>query len=143
VGNGRAGSEESGDADGASSQRERDADDRDTVADRRESELRARETRAEAREALDVDLREGVQGILDAAEKRDDDADARDVAASERDSAASLHSFLHDDEYDASLKARRSAAMDRADSHTDRDSAADDRSKLTERAGAEPEDEAH
>jgi hypothetical protein len=46
--------------------------------------------------------------------------------------AASLQSFLHDDEYDASLKARRSAAMDRSDSKIDRTSAAADRSRLTE-----------
>ncbi len=81
-------------------------------------------------------LRGEVLEILDAAEARDEQADARDTAARKRDSAASLHSFLNDDEYDATLKARRSEAMDRSDSRTDRDSSAEDRSRLTERLPA-------
>ncbi len=81
-------------------------------------------------------LRGEVLEILAAAEARDEQADARDTAARKRDSAASLHSFLNDDEYDATLKARRSAAMDRSDSRTDRDSSAEDRSRLTERLPA-------
>jgi len=73
-----------------------------------------------------------VQGILDDADDRDRHADDRDQAAEERDLAASLHSFLNDAEYDTGLRARRSAAMDRSDSQSDRDSSATDRSKLTE-----------
>ena len=125
----------------ADSQRGRHADERDAAADERESHLRAREVRAQAKEALEASRRGEVLGILDAAEARDEQADARDAAAGDRDSAASLHSFLNDDEYDATLKARRSAAMDRSDAHTDRDSSAVDRSRLTERSAAEPASE--
>jgi hypothetical protein len=126
----------------ADSQRGRHADERDAAADERESDLLAREARAQAKESLEASLRGEVLEILDAAEARDEQADARDTAAGKRDSAASLHSFLNDDEYDATLKARRSAAMDRSDAHTDRDSSAEDRSRLTECSAAEPTSEA-
>jgi hypothetical protein len=129
---------QSDDSDDAHRRRERHADERDAAADERESGLRAREVRAQAREALDANLREEALEILDAAEVRDEQADARDAAAGERDSAASLQSFLHDHEYEATLKARRSAAMDRSDAHDDRDSSAVDRSRLTEHSAAEP-----
>jgi hypothetical protein len=112
----------------------------DSADDQRESALRAREVRADARDAHDADLRDEVEGILDRADERDERADARDEAATARDSAASLHSFLHDAEYDAALKARRSAAMDRRDSHTDRGAAGDDRSKLSKSAAAPSSD---
>lgn len=52
--------------------------------------------------------------------------------ANSRDLAASLRAFLKDDNYEATVSARRAAALDRLDSKGDRSSAADDRSKLTE-----------
>jgi hypothetical protein len=119
--------------DSADDQRERAAAaHQGAPGDERESALRAREVRADAREAHEASFSDEVQGILDRADERDERADARDEAATARDSAASLHSFLHDDEYDAALKARRSAAMDRQDSHTDRGAAGEDRSRLSE-----------
>ena len=71
--------------------------------------------------------------MVDAAE-RDDQADARDSVATTRDTAAGLHSFINDspEQFDPALKARRSAAMDRSESKTDRAAAAGDRSELTD-----------
>jgi hypothetical protein len=115
-------------------------DDNDSADDQRESALRAREVRADARDAHAAGLRDEVEGILDRADERDERADERDEAATARDSAASLHSFLHDAEYDNALKARHSAAMDRQDSHTDRGAAGDDRSKLSAGAAAPSSD---
>jgi hypothetical protein len=111
-----------------------DSDEQESRADQREAVLDAREVRADAREAAEADRRERALHILADAEERDGQADARDAAATTRDTAAGLHSFLHDVEHDygPALKARRSAAMDRTESKTDRASAAIDRSKLTE-----------
>jgi hypothetical protein len=64
------------------------------------------------------------QEILDDAAERDDEADARDSDAQQRDRNASLPSFLHDEEFEASLRAWRSAASDRMHSKDDRASAA-------------------
>jgi len=107
-------------------------EEREALADEREAALDAREVRADAREAVQVDRREAMQRILADADQRDDQADARDSVAETRDTAASLHSFLHDGEYGPALQARRSAALDRSDSKTDRTSAAADRSELAE-----------
>ena len=98
----------------ADNQRGRHADERDAAADERESDLRAREARAQAKEALEASRRGEVLEILDAAETRDEQADARDTAAGERDSAASLHSFLNDDEYDATFSGLRCATPQRS-----------------------------
>ncbi|MEO6413295.1 MAG: hypothetical protein ABIO48_11990 [Pedococcus sp.] len=73
-----------------------------------------------------------VQRVLDDADARDEQADVRDSVAADRDGAADRESFLDpDSDYNASLRARRSAAMDRSDSQDDRASAADDRTELT------------
>ncbi|TPG14951.1 hypothetical protein [Pedococcus bigeumensis] len=73
-----------------------------------------------------------VQRVLDDADARDEQADVRDSVAADRDGVADRESFLDpDSDYDASLRARRSAAMDRSDSKDDRASAAEDRSELT------------
>jgi hypothetical protein len=85
----------------------------------------------DSRAAGQADREKVARGILEGALARDDQADARDSVANTRDRAASLHSFLHDDEYDAALVARRSAAMDRSDSKSDRASSATDRLDLT------------
>ena len=69
--------------------------------------------------------------VLKAADERDAHADARDVAAELRDGEASRRSFLSQGTEPQDLKARRSAAIDREDSKTDRSSAAADRSELT------------
>ena len=82
-----------------------------------------------------VDREQQTQDILDDADERDQRADARDSVADDRDRAASLQSFLHDDDGSSGLKARRAAGMDRLDSKADRASAADDRSKLS---GSDP-----
>lgn len=138
----KPGSDQPDDGGGADSRRERQADERDAAADERESVLRAREVRAQAWESADADRREATREILDSAEVRDEQAEARDATAGERDSAAGLRSFLQDDEgeYDAALKARRAAARDRSDAHTDRDSSAVDRSKLSERSTEREDD---
>ena len=69
--------------------------------------------------------------MLDDAAERDGQADARDSLANDRDRAASLESFLHDDDFSPGVRARRAAGMDRSDSKDDRASAADDRSRLS------------
>jgi hypothetical protein len=114
---------------------------RETLADQREAELDAREARADLREVREADRQKRAMRILADAEKRDDQADARDAAATTRDTAASLHSFLHDGEHEhgPAMKARRSAAIDRTDSKTDRHSAATDRSELTEDDSTPPD----
>jgi hypothetical protein len=120
--------------DGTAAQATGDGDSRETRADHRDAELDAREVRADLRDAEQADRMERAIRILAEADKRDDQADARDAAATTRDTAASLRSFLRDGEheYGPALKARRSAAIDRTDSKTDRHSAATDRSELTE-----------
>jgi hypothetical protein len=116
-------------------------DDREKLLVDRERVLNAHEVRADVRDAQRADRQQRDQGILADASQRDDQAEARDDVANERDRATSQHSFLHDDEYDAALQARRSSALDRMDSRTDRTSAATDRSRLTEDdSPAEPEE---
>jgi hypothetical protein len=117
---------------GLADDREKVLDDREESIAERERVLNAHEIRADARDAYRADRQQRDQGILDDASQRDDQAEARDDVADERDRATSQHSFLHDDEYDAALQARRSSALDRMDSRTDRTSAATDRSRLTE-----------
>jgi hypothetical protein len=106
-------------------------DDREDLADKREAALTVREARVDALDALLVDRTEAAKSILADADERDDLADERDVAADKRDLRASLDCFLGDRDFDAALKARRSAAMDRLNSKVDRNSAAGDRSELT------------
>jgi hypothetical protein len=113
-------------------EREHLLDDREKMLDERERLLDAHEVRADARDAYRADRQDRDQGILADARQRDNQAEERDEAADERDRSTSRHSFLHDQEYDAALKARRSSALDRMDSQTDRTSAATDRSRLTE-----------
>ena len=114
--------------------RARLADERDARADKRDADLNVREALAEAHEAHALDREKETSEILSAADERDDRAETRDRVADLRETAAGLHSFLHDKEYDAALRARRAAALDRADSKTDRTSGASDRVKLSERA---------
>jgi hypothetical protein len=123
-----------GEDDGGADQAQRDGegDERETLPNEQEAALDAREVGAAAREAVQPGRSEAVQRILADADRRDDQADARDSVATTRDTAASLHAFLHDGEYGPALKARRSAAMDRSDSKTDRILAAADRSELAE-----------
>ena len=109
------------------------ADERDARADERDADLDAREALAEAHEAHASDREHETNEILAAADERDNRAETRDRVADVRETAAGLHSFLHDEEYDAALQARRAAAMDRSDSKTDRTSGASDRAKLSER----------
>jgi hypothetical protein len=113
-------------------EREHLLDDREKMLDQRERLLDSHEVRVGARDAYRAERQDRDQGILADARQRDNQAEARDVAADERDRSTSQHSFLHDHEYDAALKARRSSALDRMDSQTDRTSAATDRSRLTE-----------
>ncbi len=85
--------------------------------------------------AADHERRERDRGVVARAEDRDEKADARDVVADERDSAASLHSLLHEGDSAKALQARRAAAMDRSDSKSDRESAAKDRSQMSDHGG--------
>ncbi len=116
-------------------------DEREGLADQREAVLDAREARADARDAVQARRRERALHILADADERDDEAEARDAAAMTRDAAAGLHSFLHDaeHEYGPALQARRSAAIDRTESKSDRASAATDRSSLTEDDSVPPD----
>lgn len=107
------------------------ADQRESDADERETALDVREERIRAREATSAERLKEAQGILADADERDGDADARDSRANDRDRAASLQSFLRDEDFTTGVKARRSAGLDRSDSKDDRTSAADDRSRLT------------
>ena len=92
----------------------------------------ARSVRRPERPGVRVGIVE-AQSILAEADSRDDRADARDSEANDRERAASLDLFVHpNDEYDAAIKARRLAAMDRLNSKSDRSSSAHDRSKLSE-----------
>lgn len=98
---------------------------RDRALDAREARLFAREAAQEARKQKERD-------ILVAAEARDDLADARDADAERRDREADLRSFLHDQAYGEDyIQARRFAALDRAESRSDREWSARDRSELT------------
>jgi len=113
-------------------------EERDTLADEREASLDARQRDADARDALQTGRDEEIKTILASAAERDSRADARDTVADRRDATASLDSFLHDEEFLAGHKARRSAAIDRSDSKSDRAHGAADRSRLAESTHAEP-----
>jgi hypothetical protein len=105
--------------------------DRDADITAREAALDARELKIDEREEADAERAREAQGILDDADERDDLADTRDLVAEERDRTASLHSFRHEADGSAGLKARRSASLDRVDAKADRALSAEDRSKLT------------
>jgi hypothetical protein len=109
-----------------------EADDpRDRGTQQREAALDAREVDIRAREQAIAERVEETRAIMDAAAERDGQADARDSQADDRDQAASLESFLHDEDFSTGVKARRAAGMDRSDSKGDRASAADDRVRLS------------
>lgn len=119
-------------ADRDDDRRRRNADEREHLADVRDEALDAREALTAGREVAQADRRVQEQLILAGAAERDDDADARDVLADKRDEAVSLHAFLADEEdFGPALEARRSAAVDRLLSKTDRTSSAQDRADLT------------
>ena len=75
---------------------------------------------------------EKIQKILEDAKGRDDEATARDAVADERDRVADLKAFTDPNGAYPGQSARRAAARDRADSKSDRESAAEDRIHLTE-----------
>jgi hypothetical protein len=128
---------------GVSRQAPTSTEEREARADEREAALDARQDRADARDAAQTDREEHVRSILLRADERDGDADDRDSAADTRDATASLNSFLNDEEFPATFKARRLAALDRLDSKTDRTSSASDRSDLTEASDtAQPDPDA-
>ena len=110
--------------------REIDVEQRERSADKREAALETREGALRAREAVGAERSRKADGILGDADERDGQADLRDSLANERDRAASLHSFLHDDDFTPGAEARHAAGLDRSDSKQDRTSAADDRSRL-------------
>jgi hypothetical protein len=77
-----------------------------------------------------VERHRATQSVIDRAHERDQLADVRDDLADARDTIASLDTFLHDENGNVGIKARRFAALDRLDAKADRASAADDRAKL-------------
>lgn len=81
----------------------------DARATDREADLDARQIRVEADEARSSERADQADQILAAAVERDERAEIRDEEADAREQVSSLHSFLHDPEYDATLKARRAA----------------------------------
>jgi hypothetical protein len=113
-------------------QREIGVDQRERNADKREAALDSRENAIRAREAVLVERFQTAKAILGDADERDGQADLRDALANERDKADSFRSFLHDDDFNPGIRARRAAGLDRSDSKHDRASAADDRSRLTD-----------
>ena len=125
------------DADRDDDRHSRDADEREHLADERDMALDAREALTAGREVAQADRRVHEQQILAGAAERDDEADAPDVVADKRDQAVSLNAFLAGrDDFGPALEARRSAAVDRLSSKTDRTSSAQDLADLTE---GEPE----
>jgi hypothetical protein len=74
---------------------------------------------------------EKTQKILQDANGRDDEATARDAVADERARVADLKGFTDPNSTYPGQGERRAAAHDRADSKTDRESSADDRTHLT------------
>jgi hypothetical protein len=98
--------------------------------DERETEVEVREDQLGARDAAQEERKRRDHRILAAAEDRDDKADARDAEADRRDAEADFNSFMHDEAYGANIQARRSAALDRLASRSDRRSAAEDRIHL-------------
>jgi hypothetical protein len=88
----------------------------DGAADERERHANEREDRTDAREAVHADRYEDAPSILAGAAERDNGADTPVWAADKRNMAANLRSFLHDDDF--GHKARRSAAVDRAEATT-------------------------
>jgi hypothetical protein len=132
--------QEGNDDHGVGSGTTRPGDERETQSDEQEARLAAREGRLDAWEDAQSDRRLQARRILADAAERDDQADARDSVATMRDTAAGLHSFINDspEDFDPAFKARRSAAMDRSESKTDRAAAAADRSELTDGDSALP-----
>jgi hypothetical protein len=111
-----------------------DADEGDRIA------LNVREASIRDREVAFAERKKQARAILDDARARDGRADDRDSIAYDRDRAASLASFLNDDDFAPGVEARAAAGMDRSDSRDDRASAAVDRSKLTEDGRTQPGD---
>jgi hypothetical protein len=82
-------------------------------------------------EVVHADQASLEQGILTAADERDQRADARDEVADRRDTTLNLESWLHHDDDDAEADAaRRLAADDRKHSRDDRTLSASDRRDL-------------
>ena len=148
----------------APERRDRKADERDVALDAREDRVLARETAEpqgrdlEAQANMDVANERDV--ALDAREDRCWPGRPRTRIATRsrrpswtkltsgtswptratrsadaRDQAASLHSFIHDEDGSSGIQARRSAGLDRSDAKADRTQSAEDRSKL---AGGAP-----
>jgi hypothetical protein len=122
---------EGGGVSGQGQERNAPADDAAEMAERQDA-LDAREERIVAREAMQADKKEAEQGILAAADVRDEQADERDELADGRDAEVDLYSFIHDDAYGANIQARRFAALDRSASRDDRSSSKEDRVNLTD-----------
>jgi hypothetical protein len=117
-----------------------DADERDRIADEREAALNVREASIRDREVAFAERKKQARAILEDAQLRDGRADDRDSIAHDRDRAASLASFLNDDDFAPGVEARAAAGMDRSDSRDDRASAAVDRSRLTDEGRRQPGD---
>lgn len=114
---------------------------RDQRADERDAALDARDAAAATREATQTGREQQNRHLLADAEERDKEADSRDLVAAERDEAISRDAFVSErGDYDAALKARRSAALDRLNSKGDRTSSALDRATLTAADHAAAED---
>jgi hypothetical protein len=74
---------------------------------------------------------EKTKKVLVDADQRDQDATDRDTVSDERARVADFEAFTTDGKY-SGHKERRAAALDRADSKSDRESSAADRAYLTE-----------
>jgi hypothetical protein len=96
------------------------------------SELRALTT--EEAGVLDRTRRgDRTDTILIDADRRDEDATARDVVSDERERVADREAFTDPSaDYLGGHRARRDAALDRADARSDRESSAADRVELAE-----------
>lgn len=95
-----------------------------------ESELNGRPEDIEADESEALRT-ERTKKVLVDADQRDQDATDRDTASDERARVADFEAFTTDGKY-SGHKERRAAALDRADSKSDRESSAADRAYLTQ-----------
>jgi hypothetical protein len=89
-----------------------------------------------------ADHNDATEKILSDASRRDDQADGRDAVSDERERSADRAAFTTTDGKYTGHAERRAAALDRADSKSDRKLSAEDRVQLTRELSSD-DDPAH
>jgi hypothetical protein len=100
-----------------------------------ESEIDGRPEGGESNQS-EAGRSERTKKVLVDADQRDQDATERDTASDERARVADFEAFTTDGKY-SGHKERRAAALDRADSKSDRELSAADRAYLTQNKSGE------